>query len=149
MVNADANPFGSPRIDRVVSSDAREALGRLNGSDVLNAGGVNMIGLEAIRTKLGDRWQAKRMRVWEHVERELEKRLGPYDMFVRLDEVNYLIAMPALTRFEAQAACMHVVQDVLKFFLGESQSRDVRVRNVTEVSDGEVSSAPLDPAAIA
>ena len=43
---------------------------------------------------------------------------------------------------------MHALQDILKFFLGESQRRDVMVRNVTSLSGEEVSSAPLDPAAI-
>lgn len=148
MLDLSANPFGTPRVDRVSSAEARDALARLEGSDVLRNGGVNLIGLDAIRDKLGERWTAKRLRVFEHVERDLEKCLGPYDMFVRLDETTYLIAQPTLTRFQAQASCMHVVQDTLKFFLGESPSRDVRVRNVTAVGDGEVSSAPLDPAAI-
>lgn len=148
MPDMVANPFGTPRVDRVVASDAREALSRLAGSEVLKTGGVNIIGLDAIRTRLGDRWPAKRLRVWEHTESDLERRLGPYDMFIRLDEVNYLIATPTLSRFQAQAACMHAMQDVLKFFLGDSQRRDVMVRNVTSIGDGEVSSAPLDPAAI-
>ncbi len=149
MLDPALNPFGAARVDRVASAEARDALTRLAGSDVLRAGGVNLIGLDAIRAKLADRWPSKKIRVWEHCERDLEKRLGPYDMVVRLDEVTFLVATPALTRFQAQAACMHALQDILKFFLGESQSRDVNVRNVTSLTGDEVSSAPLDPAAIA
>jgi hypothetical protein len=148
MSDPGQNPFGDPRIDRVSSAEARDGLERLAGSDVLRNGGVNLIGLDAIRRHLGDRWPAKRARIWEHIERELEKRLSPYDMVHRLDDVNYLVAMPTVSRFQAQALCMHVLQDVLQFFLGESQKRDVVVRNVTSVSGDEVSSAPLDPAAI-
>ena len=148
MSDLALNPFGSARVDRVSSAEARDGLQRLAGSDVLRSGGVNLIGLDAIRQKLGDRWQAKRGRIWEHVERDLERRLGPYDMVLRLDEVTYLIATPTLSRFQAQAACMHALQDILKFFLGESQRRDVMVRNDTSLSGEEVSSAPLDPAAI-
>lgn len=148
MTDMITNPFGDPRIDRVASADARDSLERLAGSQVLSDGGVNMIGLDAIRRRLGDRWTSKKARVWEYVERGLERRLGPYDMVVRLDEVNYLIAMPGMSRFAAQAACMHALQDTLKFFLGDSQRRDIMVRNVTAVSGDEVCSAPLDPAAI-
>jgi hypothetical protein len=134
----------SPRIDRVTSAQARDGLERLAGSEVLNAGGVNLIGLDAIRDHLGDRWAGKRDRIWEHVERDLEKRLGAFDMSLQLDEVTFLVAMPGATRFAAQVTCLHAMQDILKFFLGESRSSDIRVRNVTSVSAESVSSAPLD-----
>lgn len=142
------DPAASARIDRVASSDVREALERLEGSDVLKAGGANLIGLDAIRTKLGDRWPAKRARVWEHVERDLEKRLAPTDMVLRLDEVNFLVAISGGSRFAAQATCMHALKDVLQFFLGETRMIDIAVRTVTSLKDGAVTSAPLDPAAI-
>lgn len=146
MTVAIASP--APRIDRVVSSESLDALARLEGTDVMRGGGVNLIGLDAIRAKLGDRWPAKRARVWEHVERDLEKRLSPSDMVLRLDEVNYLVAISGASRFAAQAACMHALKDLLQFFLGESRARDIAVRTVTSVEGGEVTSTPLDPAAI-
>jgi hypothetical protein len=132
----------------VVSSETREALSRLEGADVLRAGGANLIGLDAIRAKLGDRWPAKRARVWEHVERDLEKRLAPTDMVLRLDEVNYLVAISGASRFAAQATCLHALKDVLQFFLGETRMTDIAVRAVSNVEGGVVTSAPLDPAAI-
>ena len=95
----------SPRVDRVTSAKAREALERLASSDILAAGGVNLIGLAAIRTHLGDRWLARRDRIWERVERALERRLRPFAMILHLDEAAYLIALPGASRFEAQVAC--------------------------------------------
>jgi hypothetical protein len=136
------------RVDRVVSGETREALSRLEGADVLRAGGANLIGLDAIRAKLGDRWPTKRARVWEHVERDLEKRLSPTDMVLRLDEVNYLVAISGASRFAAQATCLHALKDVLQFFLGETRMVDIAVRAVSSVEGGVVTSAPLDPAAI-
>lgn len=143
-----ADPGASPRIDRVTSSEACEALDRLAGAELLRAGGANLIGLDAIRSKLGDRWPAKRARVWEHVERDLERRLSPTDMILRLDEVNYLVAISGASRFAAQATCMHALKDLLQFFLGETRMTDIAVRTVTGVEGGAVTSAPLDPAAI-
>ncbi len=139
----------SPRIDRVTSADARDALERLAGSEVLKSGAVNLIGLDAIRNHLGPRWAGKRDRIWEHVERDLEKRLGAFDMALRLDEATYLVAMPSATRFAAQVTCLHALQDILKFFLGESRPSDIRVSNVTQVTGDSVSSAPLDAVALA
>jgi hypothetical protein len=134
----------SPRIDRVTSAQARDGLERLAGSDVLSAGAVNLIGLDAIRDHLGDRWAGKRDRIWEHVERDLEKRLGAFDMALRLDETTFLVALPGATKFAAQVTCLHALQDILKFFLGESRPSDIRVSNVTAVGGDSVSSAPLD-----
>jgi hypothetical protein len=131
-------------VDRVASADNRDGLERINGSEVLRAGGVNLIGLDAIRNQLGERWRAKAPRIWEHVDRELARKLSPHDMYFRLDEVNYLIAMPLVTRFMAQAACLSILQEILKFFLGESNLRDVVVRTVTSIEAGQVMSAPLD-----
>jgi hypothetical protein len=139
----------SPRIDRVTSASARDGLERLAGSEVLKSGAVNLIGLDAIRDHLGPRWGGKRDRIWEHVERDLEKRLGAFDMALRLDEATYLVAMPSATRFAAQVTCLHAMQDILKFFLGESRPSDIRVSNVTQVSSDSVSSAPLDAMALA
>lgn len=126
------------------AAENRDGLDRINGSDVLAAGGVNLIGLDAVRTQLGERWRAKAPRIWEHVDRELGRRLSPHDMFFRLDDVNYLVAMPMVTRFMAQAACLSILQDVLKFFLGESNLRDVVVRTVTAIEAGQVVSQQLD-----
>lgn len=137
------------RIDRVTSAQARDALERLAASDVLAAGGVNLIGLDAIRDHLGDRWPARRERIWEHVERDLEKRLGPFDMVLRLDEATYLVALPGASRFAGQVTCLHALQDILKFFLGESRPADIRVRTVTEVGADSVASAPIDATELA
>jgi hypothetical protein len=138
----------APRIDRVVSADARASLEHIQGSEVLAAGAVNIIGLDAVRRQLDERWPAKRARVWEHIERDLERRLTAHDMFFRLDETNYLIAMPLATRFMAQSACLSILQDVLKFFLGDSKVGDVIVRAVSAIENGEVVSEALDPVAI-
>jgi hypothetical protein len=136
------------RIDRIAGADAEHVLERLDGSEALQGGAVNIIGLDSVREKLGERWPAKRSRVWEHVERELERRLGPQDLHFRLDEVNYLVGMPTTPKFMAQAACLAILQDVLRFFLGESTMRDVMVRMVSSVKGGEIVSQSVDPVSI-
>ena len=88
--------------------------------------------------------RAKRSRVWEHVELELQRKLGPADLAVRVDDINYLIAAPSAQGFAAQALCLSVLQDVLKFFLGEIKTGDIAVRTVTELSGGAIVSAPVD-----
>jgi hypothetical protein len=151
-------PFASPaeaaalaregRVDRIVSAGARDTLERINNPALLGAGAVNIIGLDAVRLQLGERWQRKAARVWEHTEREIERTLGPTALFLRVDDVSYLIAQPGEEGFAAQAACLTILQDVLKFFLGELRPGDVSVRQVTKLDGGEIASAPIDPAAL-
>src|SRR5436190_6175589 len=136
------------RIDRIDGAEAQGLLERLDGSEALQGGSVNIIGLDSVRDQLGERWPAKRSRVWEHVERELERRLGPQDLHFRLDEANYLVAMPTTPKFMAQAACLAILQDVLRFFMGESTMRDVMVRVVSSVRGGEIVSTSVDPVSI-
>jgi hypothetical protein len=132
------------RVDRIASASAHDTLDRIQNSALLETGAVNIVGLDAIRRQLGDRWPAKRARVWEHVELELGRKLGPADVAVRVDEINYLIATPGRPGFAAQALCLSVLKDVLKFFLGEIKTGDVAVRTVTELTVGAVVSAPVD-----
>jgi hypothetical protein len=137
---------GAARVDRIAAAGAQAALERLRESDLLAAGAVNLIGLEAIRTQLAERWEPKRSRVWEHVEREIERTVGPAGVFVRLDDVSYLLALSGVTGFAARATCLTVLQDVLRFFLGELKPADIDMRNVTAISDSEIVSSPVDVA---
>jgi hypothetical protein len=137
------------RIDRIAQVSARDTLERIRASGVLATGAVNMIGLDAIRRQLGDRWAAKKGRVWEHVEQEFQRKLGPADLAVRIDDINYLVAAPSAPGFAAQALCLTILQDVLKFFLGEIKAEDITVRIVTDVVDNEIVSAPVDLARMA
>ncbi|MDR3509973.1 MAG: hypothetical protein P4L64_18970 [Caulobacteraceae bacterium] len=137
-------PQPEGRVDRIASVGARDTLDRLSDPDLLQGGAVNLIGLDAIRAKLADRWEARRGRIWEHVEREIGRTIGPADLFLRLDDVTYLVALPSTPGFSAQAVCLTVLQDVLKFFLGELSPADVLVRTVSQIEGGQISSAPVD-----
>src|ERR1700761_1327475 len=143
---AEAAP--GPRVDRIASAAVQDTLERISSADLLAAGAVNMIGLEAIRRKVGERWPRKAPAVWEHVEREIERTLGPTSVFVRIDDITYLIAMPGEQGFAAQATCLTILQDVLKFFLGEMRWGDVSLRQVTQIQGGSVISAEVDPTSV-
>jgi hypothetical protein len=132
------------RADRITAAGASEVLDRLGNPALLAAGLVSVIGLDAIRRKLGDRWPIKRAQVWDHVERELERTLSPADIFLRTDDVSYTIAQPGSDRYAAQAVCFSILQEVLKFFLGESRPADIDVRTVSSIAAGQMTSQPVD-----
>ncbi len=142
----DVAPGGAAqtRADRITAAGATEILDRISNPALLNAGLVSVIGLDAIRRKLGDRWTVKRTQIWDHVDRELERTLGPADIFLRIDEVSYTIAQPGSDRYAAQGVCFTILQGVLKFFLGEARAADMDVRAVSSIAGGQMTSAPVD-----
>jgi len=138
----DADP--GVRADRITTAGSSDVLDRLSHPALIAAGLVTVIGLDAIRRKLGDRWPIKRAQIWDHVDRELERTLGAADIFLRTDDVSYTIAQPGSDRYAAQAVCFSVLQEVLKFFLGESRAADIDVRTVSSIVGGQMTSQPVD-----
>jgi hypothetical protein len=132
------------RADRITAVDASELLDRLGDPALLDAGLVNVIGLDAIRRKLADRWPIKRAQVWNHVQCELERILGQADSFLRTDDVSFTIAQPGSDRYAAQAVCLSILEEALKFFLGALRPADVDVRSVSSIGGGQMISQPID-----
>src|SRR5580693_2494283 len=126
LAEAAAQTAAADRIDRIATVSARETLDRIRASGVLTTGAVNMIGLDSI-----------------------QRKLGPGDIAVRIDDVSYLIAVPSTPGFAAQALCLSILQEVLKFFLGEIRAGDIAVRVVTDLTDGAIVSTPIDLARMA
>ncbi len=124
-------------------------LERVAGTDLAAGGGVNIISVEAIRDKVGDRWERSRDAVWAYVERRLADHLSHQDVSHRINDTDFLIAMTSEQGAAAQAIAMKVLAEVLTHFLGEAKPADIRVRHIISVAGGELRWAPLDPAAIA
>ncbi len=135
-----------PTIDRVVSADASIQVERLEGSPLVAEGRVNLIGLDSIQSRLGDRWDAKREQVNDYARRLLESKLEGRGWFVRVSETDYLVAQPTLDRYLGQAACVRMMREILNHFLGEATPEDVAVREVIHLSRTGLSAALVDRA---
>ncbi|MFZ4607603.1 MAG: hypothetical protein ACOYM5_15245 [Caulobacter sp.] len=132
-------------VDRLNAADVAAMLERFGGHDLMGRGAVNIISLAAIRDRSGDRWPRKQPDVWAYVERKLAEHLTYQDLAQRVGETDYLIAMTSEEGVAAQAVALKVLEEVLMHFLGAAEPRDMSVRAVTSLANGEVSCAPLDP----
>ncbi|MDP1736454.1 MAG: hypothetical protein Q8L23_03330 [Caulobacter sp.] len=137
--------MSQPPAERLNAADVAAMLDRFGGHDLMARGAVNIISLAAIREVAGDRWPRKRPDVWAYMERKLAEHLTYQDMAQRVGETDYLIAMTSEDGVAAQAVALKVLEEVLMHFLGAAEPRDMAVRAVTDLKDGEVSCAPLDP----
>ncbi|HEX3486930.1 MAG TPA: hypothetical protein VHT51_17890 [Micropepsaceae bacterium] len=94
---------------------------------LLQRGCVNVIGLDALRATAGTRWP--RIRDWVHARLEaiLRQSLGPADFFVPLDDVAYLVTMPASDPDDAKVACLRVAFELYSEYLGKSDFGSISI----------------------
>jgi len=139
---ADGGPLRG--VKRIISADARQALEQIKTSPMMAGGKVCLMGLDAIRERLGARWLGRRERVFEHVQSSLRKQVGPHGFFLRVSETDYVVAQPNVTRLGGQAYCLNCLREVLTFFLGEALVSDIVVHEVLAIGDGVIGARQLD-----
>ena len=137
-----------PAIDRLESADAAAMLDRFAGGDLIQRGSVNVISVEAIRRRAGERWNRKRDAVWAYVERKLNEHLAHQDLSHRISDTDFLIAMTSEQGMAAQAVALKVLEEVLLYFLGRADRADMNIKAVTAVQGRQLSCAPIDPTII-
>jgi hypothetical protein len=86
---------------------------------LLARGCVHVIGLEALRDKAGPLWEKIRAGIYSRLETILRQRLGPADLFVAIDEVFYLVTMPAANAEDAQVACLGAAHELYTSYFGQ------------------------------
>jgi len=136
-------------LTRISAREAAAVLERLSRSDRLERGAVYVLSVEAIRDRSGDRWARRRDDVWGYLGRKLNEYLSYQDVHQRLNETDVLVAMTTEDGIAAQAVGMKVLEDVLEFFLGAAERKDIRIRSVSRIEGDELLCAELDPEVIA
>lgn len=137
-----------PGVRRFIDADAREALEQIRNSPMMADGKVSLLGLDAIRDRLGGRWRGRRERVFEYVQTALRRQVGPHGFFLRVSETDYVVAQPNVSRLAGQAYCLNCLRDVLTFFLGEARVGDIIVHEVLAIGDGVIGARQLDTEAV-
>ncbi|MBV9994665.1 MAG: hypothetical protein JO127_05585 [Caulobacteraceae bacterium] len=143
-------PDSSPTrgVLRMTSADARQTLEHLQSSPMLSEGKLCLIGLDAVRGGMADRWRSRREVVHQHLERVLQRQVGAHGFYLRISETDYLVAQPNVSRLAGQAFCLNALREVLHYFLGEALPVNIMVHEVTEVGDRGVTARKLDVAQV-
>jgi hypothetical protein len=144
----DEDRLPAEAVTRLVSADARQALTQLQGSTALGQGQICLIGLDAVRERLGARWVGRREVVYEYAQATLRRRLGPRDFFLRISETEFLVAQPGVGRLAGQACCLNVLREVLTYFLGSATTADIVVCEVSSIEERRIGARALDPFAL-
>lgn len=139
-------PEARASVERFSSHELGPTLERFQASGLLDEGRINLIGLDAIAERLGDRWEARQEQIHHHVERTLTRHLEGGGFFQRVSPTDYLVVQPALGKYSAQVSCLLYLRELLGHFLGGAAPEAADVLEVTSLSGGRIFAAEIDRA---
>ena len=123
-----------PSQDRIAATDVASILERVAGAELAARGAINIISIEAVRSEVGERWERNRAAVWSYVQKRMAEHLEPGDLFQRIGDTDFLVAMTSEYGPAAQAVTLRILEEVLTHFLGEASPAHLRIRTVTSVT---------------
>ena len=129
---------------RMVSAGLEASLEQFNDPQLLADGKINVISLQSVQARLGNRWPFKRDQVYGFTDRVLERGVGADGVYLRVSDTDFFIVHPDLSRMAGQAACLRYLREVLNHFLGDDQSASACVMQVTGISQGRLDAKPMD-----
>ncbi|HZZ87071.1 MAG TPA: hypothetical protein VFE13_01950, partial [Caulobacteraceae bacterium] len=121
---------------------------RFESSSMVEDGAVCLLALDAVRARLGARWEARRQQVYDHAEQTLRRNLGPHAFVLRVADTDFVVAQPGVERLAGQAFCLNCLREVLTYFLGEALLADIVVHQVDAIAGGRIESRKLDAATL-
>ncbi len=135
-----------PSVERFSTHDLGPVLERFRASGMLEEGRINLIGLDAIAERLGDKWEGRQEQIYHHVDRTLAQHLVGDGFFQRVSPTDYLVVQPALGKFSGQVSCLRYLRRLLTHFLGGAAPEAIDVLEVTSLSGGRIFASEIDRA---
>jgi len=131
----DSSAEETPAIPEKTKARLRNILA---GGQRHSAGAVQLIGLGALRDRLGNRWDSVKERIYEQTERLFDRYLPPSDVWLRADDANYLVVFATLDRQAAELVCGRIVSELHRLMLGNSDTHQITVRSIVTELDGNI-----------
>ncbi len=103
------------------------------------SGNINLVGLHGVRAKLGDDWPRHAERAQLVAQACIRQALALDDIFLRYDDLRFLIVFAKLSREQAQAKCLEIGAEIGRRLLGENFGAEAaRVETGVFESDGSL-----------
>lgn len=147
-MSPEALDLGAGRLARLTDVANKSVFGCLIDTGLMESGCVIVIGLDAVRERLGLQWETKRQSVWDSVERVLARKLGQGAICARISPVDYVISTGSESAL-CRSMALSVLRELLEFYLGAQRFEDMKIALVTGYADGEIACHALDPREVA
>ena len=131
------------------TATVRREISAILSDELLSHGMANVIGLEAVRARTGDRWEKSCATVYSRLEAILQRKLGPSDFFSRLNEAAYLVTMPEVEREEANICCLSIALELHVGLFGACDLGEVSLSTARLAGEDAIELEAIDPAEIA
>ncbi|THD58933.1 hypothetical protein [Phenylobacterium sp.] len=131
-------------IPRLLSLDVQEAVERFSDPQLMAAGKLNIISVEAVQKRFGARWALRKDQVLDFTDRVLERGVANQGAYLRVSETDFFVVHPDLGRLAGQAACLRYLREVLNHFLGDSHMAAAGIMQVTSIGKGRLEAAAVD-----
>lgn len=101
----------------------------------LPAGRIQFINLSPIRERFGPQWSTIAERADAMASTIINRSLSRVDLFIKIDELAYLVLFGALNEEEAQVKCGFIASEISRHLLGESGLDYAEIQTVVVNAD--------------
>lgn len=108
------------------------------------AGSIQLIGLDALREKIGARWSSVREKVHIFVQRIMMNMLSPQDAWFRYGDDGYIVVFASLDKNAAQLICGKLIAEIHRNLLGDPDVGEIVVNTVVFDVDGRLALESAD-----
>lgn len=99
------------------------------------AGQLVIVGLDAIRDKLGDGWVRYRDRVHSHFDKVVESTLAPSEVTLRISDDKYVVVFHERDQAASQVVCEKILSQVHDTFLGSPELAGLSLDSIVMTLD--------------
>jgi PAS domain S-box-containing protein len=125
----------------------RPDVGGSDGTRGESVGRIKLVGLDAVRAALGERWPALAERAMTTAEAVIKRHCGSQDSYSRVDETSFVMCFGRLSEAESAFRAAMIGREIRNRLIGQGQDPDsAYVRSVAamvRVSDEDDSGAAL------
>jgi len=106
------------------------------GRSVIAAGSFHLVGIAEIRERMGLGWERVREKVHQETRRIIERHIARQDVYFSDGADDYVLVFATLGKNVAQLVCAKISQEVEQTLVGDSETREIRIRTVVSETDG-------------
>jgi hypothetical protein len=102
---------------------------------------LHLLDLSQLKSHLGTKWSRLTGHFEQLFEASIRRRMGPGDLFLRIEELAYVVVFRGVSEAEAHFKCRAVAEEVCRHLFGEEAVR-ATVRNLVADLCGEIPTGP-------